>query len=74
MSKQIRLDKEAMRDFGYSLWLARQEKKLTLKQLAKKTNLPERIIDGMELGRFVQYSALRRLMEFYQKRARIVFE
>lgn len=74
MSKQVGLDKTAMREFGRNLWLARQEKKLTLKQVAKKTNLPERIIDRMELGGFVQYSALRKLMEFYQKRARIIFE
>ena len=74
MTKPIGLDKKAMREFGQNLWLARQEKRLTLKQAARATNLPEHIIDGMELGRFVQYSALRRLMAFYGKTARIVFQ
>lgn len=74
MSKQVGLDKIAMQEFGRNLWLSRQEKRLTLKQVSRKLEIPERVIDGMKLGRFVNYSALRRLMEFYQKHAHIVFE
>ena len=73
MSKQIGIDKQAMREFGHKLWLARQEKNLTIKQLSKQLNLPEHIIDSMEVGRFVQYSALRRMMQYYGKTAHIVF-
>jgi hypothetical protein len=74
MSKQVGLDKQAMREFGHNLWLQRQEKCLTLRQLSKQLNIPERIIDGMEVGRFVNYGALRRMMNYYGKTAHIVFK
>jgi len=72
MSKQVGLDKIAMQEFGRNLWLSRQEKRLTLKQVSHKLEIPERIIDGMKHERFVNYRALRHLMEFYNKRAHIV--
>ena len=74
MSKQIGIDKQAMQEFGHNLWLLRQEKHLTIYQLSRKVNLPENIIDRMEIGKILNYGALRRLMKYYDKKAHIVFE
>ena len=74
MSFSHGLDKQALKDFGYNLWLLRQQQNLTVKQLSSRLNIPERIIDCMEIGRFVQYNALRRIMDYYGKKTRIVIE
>ncbi|MBQ8481446.1 MAG: hypothetical protein IJ532_02805 [Alphaproteobacteria bacterium] len=72
--KNYSLDKQTKRDIGAALWQIRYEKHLYIKNVAAKTELPARIIEGMELGKFIQYGALRRLAEFYEKRIKITFE
>lgn len=72
--KNYSLDKETKRQIGKALWQIRYEKHLYLKNVTATTNIPCRIIEGMELGKFIQYSALRRLCEFYGKKIKITFE
>lgn len=68
------IDKESMREIGYALWQARQEKRLYLDKVQKATNIPQRIIDGMETGRKINYGALRKLLRYYEKNMKIVLE
>ena len=72
--KNYSLDKQTKRDIGAALWQIRYEKHLYLKNITAQTKIPMRIIEGMELGKFIQYGALRRLMEFYDKHIKITFE
>ena len=72
--KSCYMDKRTIREIGHQLWLMRQEKHMYLHAVSNRTNLPERIIEGMEIGKFIQFSAFRRLTEFYGKSMRIVFE
>ena len=72
--KNYSLDKETKRQIGGALWQIRYEKHLYLRNVTAATNIPSRIIEGMELGKFIQYSALRKLSEFYGKRIKITFE
>ena len=74
MEKKYSLDKQTKRDIGAALWRLRHEKHLYVKNVSAKTNIPCRIIEGMELGKFIQYSALRMLTEFYDKKIKITFE
>jgi len=68
------MDKQTIREVGQELWKLRQERRMYLRTVAHQTNLPERIIEGMENGKFIQYTAFRRLTEFYGKKMRVVFE
>ena len=68
------IDKQTLREIGHELWLLRNERHMYLHTVAFRTKLPERVIEGMEIGKFIKYSAFRRLMEFYGKKMRIIFE
>ena len=72
--KSCYMDKRTIREIGYELWLIRKQRGMYLHTVANRTNLPERIIEGMEIGKFIQFSAFRRLTEFYGKKMRIVFD
>lgn len=72
--KSCYMDKQTLREIGYELWLMRKTRGMYLHTVAYRTKIPERIIEGMEIGKFLQYSAFRRLTEFYGKKMRIVFE
>ncbi len=72
--KACYMDKQTIREVGQELWKLRQERRMYLRTVAHQTNLPERIIEGMENGKFIQYTAFRRLTEFYGKKMRVVFE
>ncbi len=72
--KSCYMDKQTIREVGQELWKLRQERRMYLRTVAHQTNLPERIIEGMENGKFIQYTAFRRLTEFYGKKMRVVFE
>ena len=72
--KSCYMDKRTIREIGYELWLLRKQRGMYLRTVSNRTNLPERIIEGMEIGKFIQFSAFRRLTEFYGKSMRIVFE
>ncbi|MBR1841281.1 MAG: hypothetical protein IJ778_04045 [Alphaproteobacteria bacterium] len=73
-TKPFNLDKQTIREIGRELWRMRQEKHMYIHAVARRTNLPERIIEGMEIGKFIKFSAIRRLTEFYGKKMRITFE
>ena len=75
MSKNgIFLDKQTAREIGQALWQMRAEKHLYLRHVVKATNIPAEVIEGMEIGKFIQYGTIRRLINFYGKKMRIVFE
>ena len=68
------VDKETQKEIGHELWKIRQEKRLLLHQVQNKTHIPERIIDGIEIGRHLNYGMVRKLIKFYGKNMRVVFE
>ena len=72
--KSCYMDKQTIREIGHELWLIRKQRGMYLRTVSNCTHLPERIIEGMEIGKFIQFSAFRRLTEFYGKKMRIVFD
>ena len=75
MSKNgIFLDNQTAREIGQALWQIRTEKHMFLRTVSNRTNVPERIIEGIEIGKFIQYGTIRKLINFYGKKMRIVFE
>ena len=68
------MDRQSMFEIGLSLWKIRREKHFYLDKVEKATGIPKRIIEGMEIGKFMQYSTLRKLMEFYGVQIKITFE
>ena len=74
MSKVYSVDKESVRQIGRELWRLRREKNLLLQQVEKKSGVPAKIIESLELGRYLQYGYLRKLLAFYGKELRIVLE
>ena len=51
--KNYSLDKQTKRQIGAALWQIRYEKHLYLKNVTTATNIPSRIIEGMELDKFI---------------------
>lgn len=75
MSKlSVLIDKDLARQFGTQLWQARQEHHLYLKNVATAINVLERLIEGMELGKFMRYGVLVRLLKFYEKKVKLTLE
>ena len=70
----IFLDKQTAREIGQALWQIRAEKHLYLRHVVKATNILSDVIEGMELGKFIQYGTIRKLINFYGKKMRITFE
>ncbi len=68
------MDKETLREIGHGLWQLRVEHHMYLKSVAYQTKIPQRVIEGMEIGKFIKYADFRRLIEFYGKEMKIVFE
>ena len=68
------IDKKAVKEIGLEFFKLRHEKSLFIYQVAKRTDIPEKIIEGIELGRYVKYGKIRRLAEFYGKKAHIALE
>ena len=68
------MDKQTMREIGMELWKLRKKRGMYLKTVAYQTNIPERIIEGMEIGKFLQFSTFRRLIEFYGAKMNIKIE
>ena len=68
------MDGEIIREFGRQLWQIRQQKRLYLKKVAADINVPVRLIEGMELGKFVKYSVMRRLLEYYDTNIKLTLE
>ena len=70
----ILIDREISRELGAQLNQLRHERNLYLKNVTTATQIPEKVIDGMELGRFLRYGDFRRLLKFYGKRVKISLE
>ena len=68
------LDPQSRKEMGYALWQLRREKCLRVSQVAKRTGIAERYIDKAELGYGIKFSVMRRLLQFYGKNVKIVFE
>ncbi|MBR1841562.1 MAG: hypothetical protein IJ778_05485 [Alphaproteobacteria bacterium] len=73
MSNTI-IDKKAVKEIGAEFFKLRREKSLFIYQVAKKTAMPEKIIEGIELGRYIKYGKIRRLAKFYDKKIYITLE
>ena len=55
MSKVYLVDKESVRQIGRELWQLRREKNLLLQQVEKKSGVPAKIVESLELERYLQY-------------------
>ena len=67
-------DRETTRQIGHELWKMRDEKRLYIRHVEKQTGVPAYVIEGMEIGKFIQYGSIRKLTNFYGKKMRIVFD
>ena len=72
--KSCCMDKQTIQEIGHQLWQMRQERRMYLHTVSFQTKIPERVIEGMEIGKFIKYAPLRCLIAFYGKKMRIVFE
>jgi len=68
------MDKESMCAIGHALWQVRQEKRLHLDRVQKDTHIPQRVIDGIEIGRHLNYGVLRKLLIYYGRSIKITLE
>ena len=68
------VDRETQKQIRHELWKIRQEKRMLLHQVQSRTHIPERIIDGIETGRSLNYGMIRKLIKFYGKNMRVIFE
>ncbi|MBQ8482257.1 MAG: hypothetical protein IJ532_06965 [Alphaproteobacteria bacterium] len=73
MAKSYLFDTQTKLEIGQALWQARHEKHLYINNVASSTGIPSKIIDGMELGKFMKYGSLRKLMDFYGVQIKITF-
>ena len=72
--KSCCMDKQTIQEIGHQLWQMRQERRMYLHTVSFQTRIPERVIEGMEIGKFIKYAPLRRLITFYGKKMMITFE
>ncbi|MBQ8482652.1 MAG: hypothetical protein IJ532_09025 [Alphaproteobacteria bacterium] len=68
------VDKQSMQEIGFLLWKTRRDKHFYLEHVAKETGIPTKVIEGIELGKYLKYGTVRRLLNFYGKEMKIVFE
>ena len=68
------VDKQSMLEIGMMLWKLRREKRLYLEHVSKETGIPTKMIEGLELGKFLRYGQVRKLMAYYGKELKIVYE
>ena len=74
MVKSYLFDAQTKSEIGQALWQARHEKHLYINNVASSTGVPSKIIDGMELGKFMKYGSLRKLMDFYGKQVKVIID
>ena len=74
INNTYKFDEKMMSEIGHALWLARQEKRLFIYQVAKRVRVPIDMIDVMELGKAFDVGACQKLLKFYGKSMRIVFD
>ena len=68
------MDNESIRQLGEELWRRRRAKHLLLEQVQKQSGIPAKVIEGLELGRYLQYGYARKLLKFYGVNMKIVLE
>lgn len=68
------IDKKSVKEIGAALFQLRCQKNLFLYQVARQTNMPAKVIEGMEIGRYLKFGKLRRLTEFYGKKIHLTLE
>ncbi len=68
------MDNESIRQLGEELWRLRRAKHLLLAQAEKQSGIPAKVIEGLELGRYLQYGYARKLLKFYGVNMKIVLE
>ena len=68
------IDKKAIKEIGAEFFKLRRERSLFVYQVAKRIAMPGKVIEGIELGRYLKYGKIRRLAEFYGKKIRITLE
>ena len=68
------IDKQSVKNIGLTLFEERRTRNLYLYQVQRQTGIPAKIIEGLELGRFVKFSVLRKLTDFYGKKLKIFLE
>ena len=68
------MDKQSVIDIGEELFKLRRSKHLFLAQVARKTGIPIKYVEGIELGRYIKFGDLRLLLRFYGKKIRITLE
>ena len=53
MGKSYLFDNQTKSEIAQALWQARHQKHLYINNVASSTGVPSKIIDGMELGKFM---------------------
>ena len=53
------IDKKSVKEIGAALFQLRCQKNLFLYQVARQTNMPAKVIEGMEIGRYLKFGKLR---------------
>ena len=74
MVKSYLFDKQTKLEIGQELWRLRYDKRLYLTNVSVKNKIPCRIIEGMEPGKFMQYGSLRKLLDFYVKKVKVILD
>ena len=68
------IDKETQKEIGMELWKMRRDKHLRLRNVQTQTHIPADVIERIEIGRGLNYGIIRKLITFYGKKMKIVFE
>lgn len=68
------VDKETQKQIGMELWKMRREKHLRLRNVQTQTHIPADVIERIEIGRGLNYGIIRKLIAFYGKKMKVVFE
>ena len=68
------IDKETQREIGMELWKMRRDKRLRLQNVQTQTHIPANVIEKIEIGRNLNYGVIRKLVTFYGKKMKVVFE
>ena len=74
MSTRNLLSKKMLEEICTQLKLLRLERQLSIEELQAATNLKLKTLKRMENGKCLPFKYYRRLLDFYGKKAHIVFE
>ncbi len=65
------INKIFTRPLGVALWQERRKKGLRLSSLEKRAEIPQKVLDRIELGRSVPPSYVKKLLLFYKKNIKV---